>query len=98
MLRKVYPWLLPVAVSLLMVLAFSMAERVRRTTPQGKFNSIQLGMDREAVLRIFGEPEAKLGYFSQPSPHDRWAFDEFYITIWYDWYEDRVVSKESSAP
>jgi hypothetical protein len=104
MLRKVYPWLLPVAVSLLLVLAFSMAERVRRTTPQGKFNSIQLGMDREeAILRILGEPNVAKPSCIGPTTPDMWAMDEFHITIFYDWYdwsnyEGRVFSKTMRRP
>ncbi len=41
MLRSIYPWLLPLAVCLLLVLSFGVAERLRRNTPAANFNRVR---------------------------------------------------------
>lgn len=82
MLHRVYPWLLPLCVAVLCVLAVCAAERVRNNTPEGKFSRIYLGMEREEVLRILGEPAPT---FRIRGVQNSWVLDGYYyITVYYD--------------
>lgn len=90
-LNKLYPWLLPIIVTVVLVLSIVAGEKLKRNTPEGKFNRIQLGMDRERVYEILGPTWTTIREYYRVV----WYFDDFNVVIQFDeWNQVSTKSLE----
>ncbi len=88
LLGKLYPWLPPIILALLLVLSLTLGERLRRNTPIGKFNRIEMGMDRERVHEILGQPLLSADRYVDCT----WEFENCWIQVRFD-HQDKVFRK-----
>ncbi len=91
-LSKICTWLVPTLTALLLVLAFSISERIRANTPEGKFNRIKLDMHKEQVHNMLGSPEVRYKGPYEAGHFEGWHFDDFMIVVLFD-DQDSVLSK-----
>ncbi len=95
LLSKLYPWLLPVIVTILLALSLVVGERVRSNTLEGKFNRIQLGMDQERVYEILG-PGMKIDTMYGSFTLEDWRFEDRVIGVMF--YKRQVYMKAVHDP
>ncbi len=86
-LVRTRPWLISLMVTLVLLLAFTAGPRLKRSTVEGKFNYIDLGMEQEQVLRVLGPSRES----NQVTPRT-WSLEGYTIEIWFD-EGKRVISK-----